>query len=288
MPMGTIHSGGGRFGPLDPSLRSVWFDDEPAVRFVASAIRRGWRCKPAPEFDGSADNHSEKIRAFIKHRQQRNKERAALEQETGAPVVDEDADPDRQTVHTPWRDCVYRMCNSVFLDISNFLWAVNPVCGYIDIPYPPVTPELFCLRFGDGMSESHSGLAAGAATDGDASADDAGRAAVAFVEHMWMTNAIVVPVYVAEGHVVEFKDMDGAGDVMGEVDLGSKENEALYLRRDIPFAVTVVRAKKDEGSAAVHKAGDVCALFAIGPLIFREGDDEEEASKEGDEEEEGS
>lgn len=126
--MYTIRTLDGFIGDiLDPSFRTVTFDDEPHVVLVSKHLRYAWPALPSEE----TTPHG--IKLFIKanhERSEEDRERVTL-------------DPDLESLHTPWRDSIYDVWNHVFYDVMNFLLEVNYTVGH----FHPPSHDAFALKY---------------------------------------------------------------------------------------------------------------------------------------------
>src|SRR5436190_4729703 len=124
--MRTTHGNVGNI--LDPPFRKISFDGETFIVIVSSQLRYAWTANP-PE----SDNFDNAVWLFARENHQRTEEeRAAVPQ-----------DPDRKTLHTPWRDAIYNRWNHVFSDVMWFLETVNDNIGHFHFPSHDVLPLNF-------------------------------------------------------------------------------------------------------------------------------------------------
>ncbi len=112
---------------LNPSFRTVNFDDSPHVVVVSTHLRYAWSARHSEE------TSSDDVGQFIKA----NHERSEDDPEC-VPL-----NPDLESLHTPWRDSVYYLWNHVFYDVMNFLPEVNCSVGHL---HPP-SHDAFALKY---------------------------------------------------------------------------------------------------------------------------------------------
>ena len=119
---------------LDPSFRTVNFDDSPHVVVVSKHLRYAW---PAL---ASEETSSDDVGQFIKtnhERSEEDRERVPL-------------NPDLESPHTPWRDSIYHLWNHVFYDVTNFLAEVNYTVGH----FHPPSHDAFALKYPRSQDEA--------------------------------------------------------------------------------------------------------------------------------------
>ena len=119
-----------------PSFRLVNFSDEGAIVLVSTHLRHAWTAAPGADVGPGA------VGAFIAASHNRSEaERGAVSQ-----------NPNKEDIHTPWRDEIYHQWNHVFYDVANFLSSVGPGIGHL---HPPAH-EAFALTYpvADGEGEA--------------------------------------------------------------------------------------------------------------------------------------
>ena len=119
-----------------PSFRLVNFSDEGAIVLVSTHLRHAWTAAPGADVGAGA------VGAFIAANHNRSEvERRAVPQ-----------NPNKEDIHTPWRDEIYHQWNHVFYDVANFLSSVGPGIGHL---HPPAH-DAFMLTYpaADGEGEA--------------------------------------------------------------------------------------------------------------------------------------
>jgi hypothetical protein len=120
---------------ISPSFRLVNFSDEGAIVLVSTHLRHAWTAAPGADVGAGA------VGAFIAASHNRSaEERRAVPQ-----------NPNKEDIHTPWRDEIYHQWNHVFYDVANFLASVGPGIGHL---HPPAH-NAFALKYpvADGEGE---------------------------------------------------------------------------------------------------------------------------------------
>ena len=119
---------------LDPSFRTVNFEDSPHVIVVSKHLRYAWPALPSEE------TSSDGVGQFMKMNHKRSEE-----DRERVP-----RNPDLESLHTPWRDSIYHFWNHVFYDVTNFLTEVNHTVGH----FHPPSHDAFALKYPSSQDET--------------------------------------------------------------------------------------------------------------------------------------
>jgi hypothetical protein len=225
-----------------PSFRYVNFSDEGAIVLVSTHLRHAWTAAPGADVGAGA------VGAFIAASHNRSEaERRAVPQ-----------NPNKDEVHTPWRDEIYHQWNHVFYDVANFLTSVGPGIGHL---HPPAH-NAFALTYpvADGEGEA-KGM-------------------------VWDDNVLVIPAHLEPGVAVRMSTLNEDGE---EKTLGtfneSTTADIWYIKEGTSVRFFV------EGEYE-NVRGGVAAVLVCGRLDLtcpgHEGQNEEanEEESEGEEKEE--
>jgi hypothetical protein len=120
---------------LDPSFRKVDFSSMYAVVLVSTTIRRSWQLLPEVIKDHGESTYENTI-PFTR-------QLIGAINETSDDDLAAFVNPDREIVHTPFRDAIYEVWNHVFIDVSRFLSEVNCKCG----EFKPPSVEAVGVRY---------------------------------------------------------------------------------------------------------------------------------------------
>ena len=173
---------------LFPPFRKVEFQEDFPQVLVSTQLRHAWTALP-----GEATT-SGTVGEFIKaNYESTDEQRAAVPK-----------NPDKDILHTAWRDEVYRMFNHLFYDVSNWLQDVGPGIGHMHLP----SHDVLALEYSD--------------ADGG-------------VRKKWETDILIIPVYL-EPRVEVIMDMTEVNEqdqsekkVLGTFD-GGNSAEIWYVR----------------------------------------------------------
>ena len=223
-----------------PSFRLVNFSDEGAVVLVSTHLRHAWIAAPGADVGASA------VGAFIAASHNRSEaERRAVPQ-----------NPNKEDIHTPWRDEIYHQWNHVFYDVASFLSSVGPGIGHL---HPPAH-DAFALTYpvADGEEEEK--------------------------ENVWDYNVLVIPAYLEPGVAVRMSTVkeDGEEKTLGTFN-ASTTADIWYIKKGTSVRFFV------EGECE-NVRGGVAAVLVCGKLDLactgHQGDNEEAAFVEEANEEE--
>lgn len=200
-----------------PYFRPVNFSDEGAILLVSTHLRHAWTAAPGTDVGAGA------VGAFIAaSHNHTEEERSAVPQY-----------PNKDEVHTPWRDEIYHQWNHVFYDVANFLYSVGPGIGRL---HPPAH-EAFALNY----------PVAGREGEGEGK--------------VWDYNVLIIPAYLEQGVKVRMSTFDrvaGEEKTLGTFD-GSNTAEIWFLMKDSNVRFFVEGEYEDV-------RGGVAAVMVIGRL----------------------
>ncbi len=211
---------------LYPKFRIVNFDDEPAIRTVATSLRDAWPILPGEPAEEGADASA--LGAFLRaHRTVSERQQAPR-------------NPDKDTVRTPWRDEIYHMWNHVFWDVGRFLAEVGPGIG----EFHPPAHEVFVVDYPSSAGGDGKGMA---------------------VRKVWDTNVLLLPAYLEPGIRVRFSSggverQDGMVEkVLGTFD-GENTAEIWFVMAGLEVNIYVEGEYEGgrKGVAAVLVYGKLC------------------------------
>ncbi|KAF4625645.1 hypothetical protein G7Y89_g12516 [Cudoniella acicularis] len=221
---------------LNPSFRTVDFGDESAVITVASYMRHAWIAIPPPLSEPSYTQND--IGAFIR----------GIQNETETERIEREKNPDT-TVHTPWRDAIYKMWNHVFWDVMKFL----PHVGYGIGHFHPPNHKVFPLAFPGTSLEMTT---------------------------KWDTNVLIIPAHLEQGVQVSMsRDVGSDENVICRTFESGKPYEIWYLKKGTEVKFYLEAKNKDErvGLAAVLMIGILCTdEHGETPRADEEADSEEQ------------
>ena len=219
---------------FNPPFRKVDFAHYWQGVVVSTGLRCAWTVPPndyTPDQAGFA--------TFMKADNKRSdEERKNLPQ-----------NPDKDDVHTPWREALCNQWNHVFYDVSNFL---VEGCAGVGHFHPP-SHDVFAIDYP--RTDDEKGSAAAAAA----------------VKKTWDTRVLLIPAYLDPGVSIRMLMVikvgeDGGAEwkeeekTLGTFD-GSNTTEIWYLRRDVEVAFHV---EGDFGASERRKG--VAAVLAVGVL----------------------
>ncbi|KAM6492978.1 hypothetical protein JOM56_011112 [Amanita muscaria] len=211
-----------------PIFRSADFSEDAPQILVATQLRHAWR------YDPTSSGSSSSVGTFMRENHGRTPEqRAAL------PVY-----PDKEAVHTPWRDEVYETWNHVFYDVMRFLREVNDAFGH----FHPPKHDVFALSFppSDGQETENTRV----------------------LTKTWDTDILLIPAHLEPGVVVRLETLSQREEDGEKKDVEkirgrfSKDNagEIWYLRKGVEarFFIEGEWDKSSKGLAAVMVHAILC------------------------------
>ena len=207
---------------FNPKFRKVDFGSTPVVVLVSTHLRYAWSAIPS---DDTSENG---IGQFIKANYERSEE-----ERKNVPQ-----NPDRDNIHTPWRDSVYHNWNHVFYDVMKFLPDVNCSVGH----FHPPSHDVFAVAY-----------------------PRADGASVAVARKKWDTNMLMTPAHMEPGvsfrATVNERNEDGVAEKeLGTFD-GSNATEIWYIRKGVNINIYVEGNfdKGRRGIAAAMVVGILCS-----------------------------
>jgi hypothetical protein len=207
---------------FDPKFRKVDYGFAQHVVLVSTLLRYAWRVLPGedPSDDG--------IGQFIKaNHEMPDEERERVPQ-----------NPDRESLHTPWRDSIYHSWKHVFHDVMNFLPEIDCSVGH----FHPPSHDAFALDYPIPEDEN-----------------------VAVGKKGWNTNVLLIPAHRRPGVSVRATVNESHEEGTSEKELGrfdaSNLTEIWYVRKGVHvnFYIEGDLEKNPQGVAAVIVCGILCS-----------------------------
>ncbi|KAJ7584775.1 hypothetical protein C8J56DRAFT_892507 [Mycena floridula] len=184
-----------------PPFRKINFGDDSAVMTVSSLLPYAWNSIPT---DNSTIANFMRDTSYLS-----DAEREALP-----------SNPDL-TIHTKWRDDVYRHWNHVYYDVMNFLQEAAPGVGHLHPPSHDVLPVPYQTQ-----------------------------------TKKWDTSVLLIPTYLVPGVKVRLDTTGPDQKTLGVFD-GMNTTEIFWLMKGTEVT-TIIEGQEKEGLAAVLAVGVLC------------------------------
>ncbi len=182
---------------LHPCFRKVDFKEATAVYTVAHNLRRCWVTRPV--YDLSQTDESDTSSAVP--------DQIRVIQETSEEEFEAMRNPDKEQVHTPFRDCIYHVYNHVFWDVKNFLIEAAMDTGH----FHPPKHEVFAVMYPEATPGSPAGQ---------------GDIVDRFVEERkFNVPVLIIPAYLDPGVKVVFSSGRAVEDVKTMEDKENQDKE---------------------------------------------------------------
>lgn len=219
-----------------PPVRRVEYDHDEldqdrAMMTMTTVLRSTWLVEPQPDPNNSSASGEDAVSVFLGPQSRRINEG----REDEIP-----SNPDRETIHTPWRDGVYQYLCHVFVDAFAFLAEAAGEEKYGHHHVSESEHEVFGLGFEREEVEDRS----------------------------WDTNVMLLPAYLAPGVTVKMfrvREGDASEQAFGQFD-HEKPFITWFVRAGVSVRCVVEKAEDAndvDGLAAVMLVGRACARHAV-------------------------
>ncbi|KAL2041551.1 hypothetical protein N7G274_005933 [Stereocaulon virgatum] len=207
---------------FDPKFHKVDYCSAPNVVLVGTRLRCAWRALPWEDISGKGVGQFMKV-----NHEMLEEERERVPQ-----------NPDRESLHTPWRDSIYHLWNHVFYDVMKFLPEVGCSVGY----FHPPSHDAFTLDYRISKDDN-----------------------VAVENKGWNTNVLLIPAHRRPGVIVRATVNESQEEGTLEKELrrfdASNLTEIWYVRKGVhvTFYIEGDPKKNPQGVAAVTVCGILCS-----------------------------